>query len=143
MTAPRARPVLVVTHGRVGEELVALARELLGALPELESLPITSRDSLDHVSGKMQNWADRLPSGSRGLILTDLKNSSASVCALGLAKNYSVDCICGVNLPLLLKSISPGGAAPEEILAAGRQGIGVMSILRSPQKRKRKRGEAE
>lgn len=120
------RPILVVTHGRVGEELAALAGELLGNLPDLASLAISSRDSLQNISARIQKWAAQIPPECRGLILTDLKNSSASVCALALAKKYPLDCVCGVNLPLLLKALSPNAVKMEDILSAGREGIGMV-----------------
>ena len=120
------RVILVVTHGGVGDELVALVRELLGDIPGLESLSVSARDSLETLSGKMQKWAERIPAGRRGLVLTDLKNSSATVSALDLAKTYPIDCVCGVNLPLVLKSLSPANVNLADLISAGRGGIDVV-----------------
>lgn len=117
------RPVLVVTHGGVGAEMVALARALLGDFDGLESISLSQADSLDTLSAKMQKWAARLDPKTRGIILTDLKNSSATVCALALAKKYPVDCLCGLNLPMLLKSLSPSAPTLSDIVNAGRDGI--------------------
>lgn len=120
------RSILVITHGGVGAELVALARELLGAVPHLESMSVSATDSLDSLSAKMRKWAGRLPRGMNGLILTDLKNSSATVSALALAKTFPVECVCGVNLPVLLKALSPSDISLNDIVSAGRAGIDVV-----------------
>ncbi|MBI4179640.1 hypothetical protein HY522_09500 [bacterium] len=121
------RRVLVVTHGRVGEELVAIARDLLGEVKDLDALHIDSNDSMQAISSRMQKWAARIESGDRGLVLTDLKNSSATVSALALSKKYPLDCVCGVNLPLLLKALSASVPGVPEILDAGRRGIDAVS----------------
>ncbi len=119
--------ILLVTHGGVGSELVALAQNLLGHLPHLDSISVTATDSLDTLTAKMQKWASRLDPGRRGLILTDLKNSSATLSALTLAKSHPIDCLCGVNLPLLLKALSPSETRLADMVAAGRAGIDVIS----------------
>ena len=120
------RRILVVTHGGVAPELVAIARDLLGNLPALESLSVTSADSLETLSASMSKWAGRLPQRSRGLILTDLRNSSATVAALSLAKKFPVDCVCGVNLPLLLKALSSSEPPLDELIEVGRSGVDVV-----------------
>ncbi|OGH55922.1 MAG: hypothetical protein A3G34_05295 [Candidatus Lindowbacteria bacterium RIFCSPLOWO2_12_FULL_62_27] len=120
------RAVLVVTHGGVGGELVAVARELLGDIPHLAAVSVTARDSMEEVSAKIEKWALKIPAGARAVILTDLKNSSATVSALTLSKKYPLDCLCGVNLPLLLKALSPSDAGLPDLVAAGRTGIDVV-----------------
>lgn len=120
------RTILVVTHGGVGDELVALARDLLGPDPRLESMSVSARDSLESLSEKMRKWAGRIPKNARGWVLTDLKNSSATVSALALGKKYPVDCLCGVNLPMLLKSLSPSDVTLDDLLSAGRSGIDIV-----------------
>lgn len=124
-----SRSILVVTHGGVCDELVAIARELLGPIDRLESIAISTRDSLDTLTRRIQKWAERLPHGVRGLILTDLKNSSATVAALSLAKTFPIDCVCGVNLPVLLKALSPDSPI-ESVVQAGRAGIDVVGKLK-------------
>ncbi len=121
------RSILVVTHGGVGNELITLAQELLGHVEHLESISVSARDSLDSLSAKIQSWAARIPGGSRGLVLTDLKNSSATVSTLTMAKKYPIDCVCGVNLPVLLKALSPSETTLDAIVAAGRAGIDVVA----------------
>lgn len=120
---PIERDILVVTHGGVADELVAIARDLLGSAPGLDSISVASKDSLDTLFGKIQKWAKKIPKGARGVILTDLKNSSATVAALSLAKSHPIDCVCGVNLPMLLRALSPSVRTVEEIMEAGRAGI--------------------
>lgn len=121
-----SRFILVATHGGVGNELAALARELMGHVEHLESISVSARDSLDSLSAKIQKWAARIPAGSRGLVLTDLKNSSATVAALALARTHPIDCVCGVNLPVILKALSHSDTPLDAIVSAGRAGIDVV-----------------
>ena len=123
---PIPHAVLVVTHGGAGAELAALAKELLGPTPDLVSISVTSRDSLETLAAKMEKWAGHTHAETRRIVLTDLKNSSATVAALALAKKYPLDCLCGVNLPLLLKAISQSDVALSDILSAGRAGIDIV-----------------
>lgn len=120
------RAILVVTHGGVADELVSLARDLLGPIDGLESLSVSTKDSLETLSAKMEKWAGRTPQNIQRLVLTDLKNSSATVAALSIAKKFPLDCVCGVNLPLLLKSLSPSEISLNDLTSAGRAGIDVV-----------------
>lgn len=121
------RRILVATHGGVAQELAAIAQELLGTMPSLESVSVSSGDSLETLTAKMSKWAARVPAGQRGLVLTDLRNSSATVAALALTKKHAIDCISGVNLPMLLKALSPSEASLEDIVSVGRTGVEVVS----------------
>ena len=74
----------------------------------------------------MQKWASRIPRGDFGWVMTDLKNSSATVSALALSKKYPVHCACGVNLQMLLKALSPSDVTLEDAVSSGRAGIDVV-----------------
>lgn len=122
------RHILVVTHGGVATELAALAREFLGNDQPLESISVSAGDSLDTLSAKMQKWAARIPKGAAGWVMTDLKNSSATVSALALSKKYPIKCLCGVNLPMLLKALSPSDVTVDDVISAGRSGIAIVAL---------------
>lgn len=116
--------VLLITHEGIGHALVAVARQLLGALPlqtEALEVPFTADpdDLLPQASAAMR----RVDSGSGVLVLTDLYGATPSNLAAKLARlGTPVRRVSGVSLPMLLRVLNYAELELEELPAVAAAG---------------------
>jgi mannose/fructose-specific phosphotransferase system component IIA len=102
MTEPLL-PAILVTHGKVGEALVAAAEAIVGPLAGVDVLSNDglSRDSL--VAALRERMARFGPRG--GVVLVDIAGGSCAQAALAVAAREApgpCPVLTGVNLPMLL-----------------------------------------
>lgn len=126
--------LLVVTHGRVAEELVKATKTIVGPLDALEAVSIGWDDDVAATRERIQEAIHRVGHGTGTLILTDMFGGTAANIALSLLEPGKVEVITGVNLPMLIKFTNLRGelALPEiarRIAEQGRRSIEVASEL--------------
>lgn len=96
--------VLLVTHGKLGQNLLETMRHMLGELPlrndALEVNPVQNHEGLILQGQKL---ADLLDDGDGVLILTDAFGSTPSNIANKLAAGREVRVVSGINLPMLIR----------------------------------------
>ena len=95
--------LLVVTHGRVAEELVKAAKIIVGPLDALEAVSIGWDDDVASARARIQEAIQRVGHGTGALILTDMFGGTPTNIALSLLEPGKVEVITGVNLPMLIK----------------------------------------
>jgi PTS system mannose-specific IIA component len=126
--------VVVATHGRLAEELVACAQAITGPLPALRSVGLDASVPLEAARQALSD-AIRSVDGGRGVVvLTDMLGGTPSNLALGFLAE-GVEVVTGVNLPMILK-LSTCRSGPEvaadvaRLLAAyGQRNIALASEL--------------
>ncbi len=96
--------VLLVTHNRIGQELLATARDTLGYCPvQTATLAITQDQDPDLLADNARRLLDELDSGDGVLVLTDAYGATPSNIACRLMGLEHVNVVAGVNLPMLLR----------------------------------------
>jgi len=95
--------VLIVTHGRLGEELIKAAELIQGELPGVVSIAVDSRKSMETLKKEITAAIKKADSGNGVLILTDLFGGTPSNISLSFLKQGKIEVVTGVNLPMLLK----------------------------------------
>jgi PTS system mannose-specific IIA component len=95
--------LLVVTHGRVAEELVASARRIVGDVEGLEAVSIDWNDDVDEATRRISEARRRVDSGQGVLLLTDMFGGTPTNLALSLLEPGRLEIVTGVNLPMLIK----------------------------------------
>lgn len=121
--------VLLVAHGDMGQELIRVARSLLGELP-LPAAAVSMPNDCDDGAAMAQalGLIDRLDTGAGVLVMTDLYGATPSnICGrLGDLGEHTRR-VSGLNLPMLLRVMNyPHQALPElaqTALSGGRNGI--------------------
>ncbi|PWG65211.1 PTS sugar transporter subunit IIA [Spiribacter halobius] len=120
--------VLLVTHNRLGEELLRTARTILGGHPLATGTLGVPQDS--DPSAALQRGLTllgQLDDGDGALILTDAFGSTPSNVAVRLGQQAGAPVISGVNLPMLLRVLNYPQLPLEELrakaLSGGRDGI--------------------
>jgi len=95
--------LLVVTHGRVAEELVKAAKTIVGPLDALEAVSIGWDDDVAAARERIHEAMQRVGKGGSVLILTDMFGGTPTNIALSLLEPGRVEVVTGVNLPMLIK----------------------------------------
>ena len=102
--------ILIVTHGKLAEELKNAAELIVGKLEQCDTVSINPGADVEKAEAHIGNAVKKLNSGEGVLILTDLFGGTPSNMSLAFLEMGKVEVLSGVNLPILLS------------LATGRQG---------------------
>jgi len=96
--------VVVVTHGGAGHCLLEAAATIVGPLDSAEAVGVTMEDSFDVVIHHIERACTDVDHGAGVVILVDIHGSSPfQACLAMLDGTRTVEIVCGVNLPMLLK----------------------------------------
>jgi PTS system mannose-specific IIA component len=94
---------LVVTHGHLGQELVAAAEMIVGEISHIQAVTIGWHDDVNDAQLEIEKHISEVESGSGVLILTDMFGGTPSNIALSFHNPGTVDVLTGVNLPMIIK----------------------------------------
>ena len=96
--------ILTVTHGKVGDELLATAESMLGVLPlTCKTLTVSDTCSPEKLLGKAEKLCSELNNGDGILVLTDIFGSTPSNICNKLSTTLNVRVLAGLNLPMLIR----------------------------------------
>jgi len=119
--------IVVVTHGRVAEELVNVARTIVGELPAVAAVSIGWTDDPAAANGAIQRGLEEVGGGD-ALVLTDMFGGTPTNLSLPFLSER-VEIVTGVNLPMLIKaSALREGALVEVARAVREQGKGAIYV---------------
>ena len=126
--------MVLVTHGRLADELVAALEHVVGPQPNVGSVCIGPDDDMEQRRFDILESVARVDDGSGVVVLTDMFGGTPSNLAISIMDRAKVEVIAGVNLPMLIKLAS---VRHSEILVdavasaqdAGRKYINVASKL--------------
>jgi len=119
--------IVVVTHGRVAEELVNAARTIVGDLPAVAAVSIGWADDPAAANGAIQRGLEEVGGGD-ALVLTDMFGGTPTNLSLPFLSER-VEIVTGVNLPMLIKaSALREGALVEVARAVREQGKGAIYV---------------
>jgi PTS system mannose-specific IIA component len=126
--------VIVATHGRMAQEMLACAESICGKLPRALAVSVGSDVPVDRARDALAVAIHDLDAGDGVLVLTDMLGGTPSNLALGFL-DARVEVVAGVNLPMLLKlaSCRTEGAALRDVARMlegyGRKSIALASEL--------------
>ena len=93
--------IVVVTHGKLAEELVNAARTIVGDIPSIAAVSIGWEDDTDAARDAIQRARDAVGPGP-ALILTDMFGGTPTNVSLPFLSS-EVEIVTGVNLPMIIK----------------------------------------
>jgi PTS system mannose-specific IIA component len=118
--------ILVVTHGRVAEELVNAARNIVGEISAIRAVSIGWSDDPGAANAAIEEALGA--SGGSTLVLTDMFGGTPTNLSLPFLSE-NVEIVTGVNLPMLIKaSALREGALVEVARAVREQGKGAIYV---------------
>jgi PTS system mannose-specific IIA component len=126
--------VVIASHGRLSEELLASAQAIVGPLPQVRALSVSCADP-SNPGDRIRTAIGELDQGQGVLVLVDLFGGSPSQAACGLLHDRRVEVIGGVNLPMVVKLASlrsdslPVEELARQLCAYGQKNVVLASEL--------------
>jgi mannose PTS system EIIA component len=118
--------IVVVTHGRLAEELVSAARTIHGELPGLVAVPLGWGDDAATASSAIGRAVE--DAGGDVLVLTDMFGGTPTNLSLPYL-SAKVEIVTGVNLPMIIKAASLRDGELVQVARAVRdQGKGAIYV---------------
>ena len=127
--------VLLISHGAIGETLLASAEAILGAKQaRVATLGVSRSDDPDKVLARARQLAAQLDEGAGLLVLTDMFGATPCNVAARLLADGRVEGVSGVSLPMLVRVLSGRDgslpAAVQRALSGGAEGVVHMNTDR-------------
>lgn len=97
--------IVLVTHGRFGEELKKSAEMILGAQEGVETISMEYGASLADVADEIEKLIAAYEDYG-AIVFTDMFGGSPSNVAMAYLGSKNVEVVSGVNLPMLIKALS-------------------------------------
>jgi PTS system mannose-specific IIA component len=120
---------LVVTHGHLGQELVAAAEMIVGDISHIQAVSIGWHDDVNEASSDIKKRIAEVDGGGGVLIFTDMFGGTPSNIAFAFHDPGRVDVVTGVNLPMIIKIASQKEGDTLESLAREVRDQGRSSIV--------------
>ena len=125
---------LVVTHGRLGDELLSAAEMIVGEVGHMAAVSIGWHDDVENSTLEIEEAIERVDAGRGIIILTDMFGGTPSNLSLSLLGREELEIVTGVNLPMIIKvATQKGGESVTELAKTveeqGRKQIALTSKL--------------
>lgn len=131
--------MILVTHGRLGSEMIATLEHVVGPQTRIASVSIGPEDDMEQRRREILDRMNEVDEGQGVVLLTDMFGGTPSNLAISFLDKGNVEVVVGVNLPMLIKLAKVRASLPlEEAVvcgqAAGRKYINVASKLLAVEK---------
>lgn len=122
--------LVLVTHGRLAQELRAALEHVVGPQEAVEGISIQPDDDIERRRADILEAVARVESGKGVVILTDMFGGTPSNLAISVMPHGNVEVIAGVNLPMLVKlsSVRATMDLAGAVAAAKEAGIKYISV---------------
>ena len=118
--------IVLVTHGRLAQEIIAAMEHMVGPQPQLRAVCIGPEDDVERRQREIAAAAHSVDTGSGTVLVTDMYGGTPCNLALTLLQRDKIEVLAGANLPSLIKLIDIRGKLPleqavKEAVDAGRK----------------------
>jgi mannose PTS system EIIA component len=125
---------VIVSHGKLGEELLNALTIILGEAPNIEAISIGWYDDVEESKKKINQSLKRVNQKSGAVIFTDMFGGTPSNLSFSFLKDNHVEIITGVNLPMLIKFVSLQRSnhlkdVAGKVVEQGKKNIHLVSVL--------------
>lgn len=120
--------ILIITHGNLGESLVACVKHVIGKEPEqIALLAVSNFDNPNDLTPQAILLVNKLNSGEGVLVLSDMYGATPCNTVGKLLQPGVVEGVAGVNLPMLVRTLTyrhePLLTVVEKAVSGGREGV--------------------
>ncbi len=114
--------ILLVTHGRLAEELRAAALTIQPAISRMVAVALEWSQTGEDARERIARGLSEADEGEGAVILTDMFGGTPTNLTLSFLKKERVEIVTGVNLPMVLKcaALQKSGKPVSEIAHAAR-----------------------
>jgi len=135
--------LVIVTHGRLAEELRLALEHVVGRQRGLATVCIGPEDNTETCRAEVRRRLEEVDTGDGVVLLTDMFGSTPSNLCMSQMARPGVEVIGGVNLPLLVKLAKVRSTLLLEDAVAAAQAAGRKYIASASEKIPNCRGVAE
>jgi mannose PTS system EIIA component len=118
--------VIVISHGKLANELISAVNFVLSGKPSLKITPISMdhNNDFDTFKKDIKKAIKKADNGDGVLLVTDMFGGTPSNIGLTFLEDDKVEVISGVNLPMLLKlsTLSKDITLKQAVLSAEKAG---------------------
>ena len=104
--------IVLVTHGRLADELVAALVHVVGPQDNVATVCIGPHDDMEERRQDIIDTVGSVENGDGVALLTDMFGGTPSNFAISVMDEANVEVLAGVNLPMLVKLASVRGSLP-------------------------------
>jgi PTS system mannose-specific IIA component len=118
--------IVLVTHGRLAQEIIAAMEHMVGPLTQLRAISIGPDDDIERRQREIAAAAKSVDTGTGVVLVTDMYGGTPCNLALTLLNRGKIEVLAGANLPSLIKLLDiraklPLEQAVKESIEAGRK----------------------
>jgi PTS system mannose-specific IIA component len=127
---------IIVSHGKLAEELLNALTIILGEAPNIEAISIGWYDDVEDSKKKINQSLKKVDQKNGMIIFTDMFGGTPSNLSFSFLKESQVEIITGVNLPMLIKFVSLQRSnnlkeVAKKVVEQGKKNIHLTSALLS------------
>lgn len=127
---------IIVSHGKLAEELLNALTIILGEALNIEAISIGWYNDVEDSKKKINQSLKKVDQKNGVLIFTDMFGGTPSNLSFSFLKDNQVEIITGVNLPMLIKFVSLQRSnnfkeVAKKVLEQGKKNIHLASALLS------------
>ncbi|MDD8021450.1 MAG: PTS sugar transporter subunit IIA [Acidobacteriota bacterium] len=97
---------VIVSHGKLAEELLNAVIIILGEAPNIEAISIGWYDDVEESKKKISQSLKKVDQKNGVIIFTDMFGGTPSNLSFSFLADNKVEIITGVNMPMLIKFVS-------------------------------------
>ncbi len=132
---------VIVSHGRLANELLAAAEAVVGELNHIAAVSIGWHDDVELSKNEISRAVKKVSNGSGVLLLTDMFGGTPTNVSAMFLKENEIEIVTGVNLPMVVKLASQNkemalSEMAKEVEEQGKQAIYRAGELLAPPKTK-------
>ena len=125
---------VIVSHGKLGEEMLNALTVILGEAPNVEAISIGWYDDVEESKRKINASLKRVDQKNGVIIFTDMFGGTPSNLSFTFQKDGLIEIITGINLPMLIKFVSLQRSnalkdVARKVVEQGRKNIHLASAL--------------
>ena len=98
--------LVLVTHGRLADELINALEHVVGSQKNIASVCIGPDDDMERRRSDILKSVEKVNDGAGVVVLTDMFGGTPSNLAISIMVKVPIEVIAGVNLPMLVKLVS-------------------------------------
>ena len=132
---------VIVSHGKVANELLAAAETVVGELNHITAVSIGWNDNVETAKNDIARAIKKVTKGNGVILLTDMFGGTPTNISAMFLADGDIEVVTGVNLPMVIKLASQHRETllmemAKEVVEQGKQAIYRASELLAPQKLK-------
>jgi PTS system mannose-specific IIA component len=118
--------IVIVTHGRLAQEIIAAMEHMVGPQQQLRGISIGPDDDVERRQREIAAAAKSVDTGQGTVLVTDMYGGTPCNLALTLLDRGKIEVLAGANLPSLIKLADVRARLPlehavKEAIDAGRK----------------------